>query len=33
LKFRQMKITQQFQIVSSCLLCLPWFPARGTNKM
>ncbi|KRZ43934.1 hypothetical protein T4C_1147 [Trichinella pseudospiralis] len=25
-----MKITQQFQVVSSCLLCLPWFPARGT---
>ncbi|KRY94845.1 hypothetical protein T4B_14087 [Trichinella pseudospiralis] len=27
-----MKITQQFQVVSSCLLCLPWFPARGTTE-
>ncbi|KRY96538.1 hypothetical protein T4B_2090 [Trichinella pseudospiralis] len=28
-----MKITQQFQVVSSCLLCLPRFAARGTNKI
>ncbi|KRX69168.1 hypothetical protein T06_10891 [Trichinella sp. T6] len=27
-----MKITQQFQVVSSCLLCLPRLPARGTKR-